>query len=96
MWRRAASEKDFPSDREEVEGCFHTADVFDFAVLIFGGMEQARFFELLSPRNSFLAVNLLKQLGQGFGLFLTLNISYKLNYSGIFLGDLYSSRIGVK
>jgi hypothetical protein len=59
-------------------------------------VEHARFFELLAPSNSLFAVNLLKQLGQGFGLFLTLNIGYKLNYGGIFLGDLYGSRIGVK
>jgi len=59
-------------------------------------MEHAGFFELLAPSNSLLTVDLLKQLGQGFGLFLTLNICYKLNYGGIFLGDLYGSRVSVK
>jgi len=59
-------------------------------------MEHAGFFELLAPSNSLLTVDLLKQLGQGLGLFLTLNIGYKLNYGGIFLGDLYGSRVSVK
>ena len=58
-------------------------------------MEQASVLELLAPSNSLLAINLLKKLGQGFGLFLTLDISYKLNYSSIFLGDLYGSRISL-
>ena len=96
MRRRAASEEDFPSDREEVEGCIYFADVFNFAVLIFGGMEEASVLELLAPSYSLLAINLLKQLGQGFGLLLTLNIGHKLDDSGIFLGDLHSSRIRVK
>ena len=78
-----------------MEGCIHTADVFDFTVLILRGMEQASVLELLAPSNSLLAINLLKQLGQCFGLFLTLNICYKLNYGSIFLGDLYGSRISI-
>jgi len=58
-------------------------------------MEHASFFELLAPGNSLLAVNLLEQLSQSFGLFLTLNIGYKLNYSSIFLRDLNGSRSSI-
>ena len=60
MRRRAASEENFPSDREEVKGCIYTADIFNFAVLILRGMEKASVLELLAPSNSLLAINLLK------------------------------------
>ena len=96
MRRWAAGEEDLPSDREEVQGCIHSADIFNFAVLILGGMEQASVQELLAPGDSLFAINLLEQLGEGLGLLFAFDVGDKLDDSSIFLGDLHGSRIRVE
>ena len=92
---RAAREEHFPTDGEDVQESVHARDVFNFAVLILGGVQFARVLELLAPGNLFFVIDAFQQLVKRLSLLLLLNISCDLDDGGVFLGDLDSDWIGV-